>query len=233
MAFFYVPDIYQDILSLSIEESKHCIKALRKKEGDTIQLTDGRGGLATAEISSASLTDCIVHIINREIVPPRNGKLHIAVAPTKNSDRMEWFVEKAVEIGIEKISFIICDHSERDKIDLQRLHRIAVSALKQSQTYYLPEMEIVDFKSFIHHQPNNEMEKLIAWCDDNNTEQLSGQVLQNKEVQILIGPEGDFSESEILMAKELNYKEIKLGNRRLRTETAALYCCCVMAAKNN
>ena len=94
-------------------------------------------------------------------------------------------------------------------------------------------MEIVDFKSFIHHQPNNEMEKLIAWCDDNNTEQLSGQVFQNKEVQILIGPEGDFSESEILMAKELNYKEIKLGNRRLRTETAALYCCCVMAATNN
>lgn len=232
MAVFYYPEIEVDTITLSAEESRHCVKSLRKKEGDIVLITDGKGVLAHAEIMAASISDCVIHIVRREKVARRRFPLHIAVAPTKNSDRMEWFVEKAVEIGIEQISFIICEHSERCKIDLNRLQRIAVSALKQSQTTYLPEMEILDFSEFMTKYDNSNSCKLMAWCDDQNTAQLADCSFTSDGVIILVGPEGDFSREEIEYAKRLNYKEIKLGNRRLRTETAALYSCCIVAAQN-
>ncbi len=232
MILFFNPDLQPENITLSCEESKHCIKSLRKKIGDEIHITDGNGTLATAEIISASTSDCVVHIVKRTKIEPRNCFLQIAVAPTKNSDRIEWFVEKAVEIGIERISFIVCEHSERNKMDLNRLTRIAVSALKQSQTTYLPKMEVIDFTDFISKYENENFLKYIAWCDDQNTTQLSDEPLQNARSIILIGPEGDFSNSEISKAQQANYKEIKLGSRRLRTETAALYSCCVVASQN-
>lgn len=232
MAHFFHPDLTQPTITLNTEESRHCVKSLRYREGDSVHLTDGKGGLALGEIVVASATDCVVNIHQFQETEPRQLQLHIAVAPTKNADRIEWFVEKAVEIGIEKISFIICEHSERPKIDLNRLSRIAVSALKQSQTTVLPEMKVLSFEEFIEENKNDEVAKYIAWCDDTNTKQIVNEQISAQEVILLIGPEGDFSEKEILQCKNAGYKEIKLGNRRLRTETAALYGCCIIAGMN-
>lgn len=231
MTVFYHPDLEANTVVLSVEESRHCIKAMRKRAGDTVHLTDGKGVLAEAEIVSADLTGCVVSIIRREEIPARRLRLHLAVAPTKNADRMEWLTEKAVEIGIEKISFIICEHSERPKIDMERLRRIAIAALKQSQTCHLPEMETLPFTGFIEREKGNDTLRYIAWCDENNHSQLVHETLSQGEVLLLIGPEGDFSDPEIEMCRKMNFKEIKLGERRLRTETAALYGCFAIAAK--
>lgn len=232
MVVFYHPDLSDSVIKLSAEESRHCVKALRYREGDIVAITDGQGRMAKGEIAVASPSDCLVNIISVEETEPRRVKLHIAVAPTKNSDRIEWFVEKSVEIGIERISFIICDHSERPKIDLDRLHRIAVAALKQSQTTLLPEMELLPFHEFIENQKEEASTKYIAWCDSENTAQFVNESVGEGEVLLLIGPEGDFSENEISICRSLHFKEIKLGNRRLRTETAALYGCVAVAAMN-
>ena len=232
MVVFYHPDLSDSVIKLSAEESRHCVKALRHKEGDIVEITDGHGRMAKGEIAVALPSDCLVNIISVKETEPRRLKLHIAVAPTKNSDRIEWFVEKSVEIGIEKISFIICDHSERPKIDLERLHRIAVAALKQSQTTLLPEMELLSFHEFIEKQKEESSTKYIAWCDSENTAQFVNESVGEGEVLLLIGPEGDFSENEISICRSFHFKEIKLGNRRLRTETAALYGCVAVAAMN-
>lgn len=232
MIVFYHTEIAQPTVVLTPEESKHCVKVLRKKVGDIIFLTDGKGCMAEAEITVATPTQCVAQIIGREEVAGRGIRLHIAVAPTKNMDRMEWFVEKAVEIGIEKISFIICEHSERTKVDLDRIQRIAVSALKQSQTALLPEIQVINFEDFLQLIAQSRLCKYIAWCDQKNTLQFVNEQFSDGEVLMLIGPEGDFSENEISLAKSLEFKEIKLGDRRLRTETAALYSCCVVAMKN-
>ena len=208
------------------------MKALRHKEGDIVEITDGMGRMAKGKIAVAFPADCLVNILEVKETEPRRLKLHIAVAPTKNSDRIEWFVEKSVEIGIERISFIICDHSERPKIDLERLHRIAIAALKQSQTTLIPEMELLSFSEFIEKQKDSPAAKYIAWCDNENTAQFVNESVREGEILLLIGPEGDFSENEIAVCKSLSFKEIKLGNRRLRTETAALYGCVAVAAMN-
>ena len=232
MVVFYHPDLSDSVIKLSAEESRHCVKALRHKEGDIVAITDGQGRMAKGRIVAASPSDCVVNITEVAETEPRRVKLHIAVAPTKNSDRIEWFVEKSVEIGIERISFIICDHSERPKIDLDRLHRIAVAALKQSQTTLLPEMELLSFSEFIEKQKDSSDTKYIAWCDDENTAQFVNESVREGEILLLIGPEGDFSENEISVCRSLSFKEIKLGSRRLRTETAALYGCVAVAAMN-
>lgn len=232
MFVFYHPDIENDTITLSPDESRHCVKALRHRAGDRILLANGGGWLAEAVLVVADSSACVVNIVSRETVTPRRVRLHLAVAPTKNSDRMEWLVEKAVEIGVERISFIICEHSERPKIDMARMQRIAVSALKQSQTALLPFMEIIDFQEFQIKYAQSVQSKYIAWCDDDNTDQLVNEQVGEDDVILLIGPEGDFSEKEIEICKSLNYKEIKLGSRRLRTETAALYGVCAVAAMN-
>ncbi|MBO4645658.1 MAG: 16S rRNA (uracil(1498)-N(3))-methyltransferase [Bacteroidales bacterium] len=232
MFTFFATDLESESVVLSVEESRHCVRTLRKVAGDTIALTDGQGRCAVGEIAVADASACMVNVLERHRTPPRRCRLHLAVAPTKNSDRMEWLVEKAVEIGCEKISFIICEHSERRKQDLSRLQRIAVSALKQSQTSVLPEMQVVGFKDFIEKNETQELARYIAWCDDENTAQLVDEPLPEGEVLLLIGPEGDFSKEEIDICKSKKYKEIKLGSRRLRTETAALYGCFVVSASN-
>lgn len=232
MIVFYNTEIHRDTVVLTPEESKHCVKALRKKEGDIIHLTNGEGVLAEAQISVATPMQCVAQIIRREDIPPRSIRLHIAVAPTKNMDRIEWFVEKSVEIGIERISLIICDHSERTKVDIERLRRIAIAALKQSQTTLLPAIETLTYNELLTEVQNSDCNKYIAWCDHENTKQFVNEPIEAGETLILIGPEGDFSEEEIAKAKSLDFKEIKLGNRRLRTETAAFYSCCAIAMKN-
>lgn len=231
MQFFYHPDLSHPVFELLPDEAKHCVKALRKKAGDTIYVTDGQGRRATAQIMDASPTHCAVQIMDmEEEYALRRHSFHLAIAPTKNADRIEWLVEKSIEIGVEKISFIRCEHSERTKIDLDRLQRIAISAIKQSNTSLIPSMQITDYKSFITNH-NTSTLRYIAWCDENNHEEFAHQDLKDKDVILLIGPEGDFSPEEVALAEQNGYKAIKLGSRRLRTETAGLYGVCVYAGK--
>ena len=232
MFVFYCTEIQGNTICLTGDDARHCAKVLRKRPGDSILLTDGCGTLAQATLTHVSPTDCVAEVAERKLVPLRSISLHLAVAPTKNADRMEWLVEKAVELGVERISFIICDHSERRKIDLDRMRRIAIAALKQSQTAWLPALQVIAFSDFVH-QAALPARRYVAWCDDQNTAQLVDETWCDEEVLLLIGPEGDFSTEEIGICKSLNYKEIKLGSRRLRTETAALYGCFTIAAKNN
>ncbi|MBO7618267.1 MAG: 16S rRNA (uracil(1498)-N(3))-methyltransferase [Bacteroidales bacterium] len=228
--YFYHPDLSQPTIKLSAEESEHCCRALRHREGDEVFLTDGHGREARAIVMVADPKACVLEIKEvKEEVGTRKLHLHIAIAPTKNADRIEWFVEKSVEIGVEAITFLICDHSERPRVNLDRLRRVAIAALKQCQTTWLPTMEVLTFNEFIEKQRPWVANRYIAWCDDKNTRQFAAEPFTAKEVVLLIGPEGDFSEREIASAREAGYTEVKLGNRRLRTETAGLYGCLVVA----
>lgn len=230
--YFYCPDLTNPVVMLSPEESEHCCRALRHHVGDVVWLTDGKGTVARASIMVDNSKACMMEIQETMApVKPFKHALHLVIAPTKNMDRIEWLVEKCVEIGIGAISFIICDNSERPRVNMERLQRIAVSALKQSQTSWLPPMELVSFKEFLEKQADKAADKYIAWCDDENTKQLAHEHFQFDEVILLVGPEGDFSADEVAKAKEMGYVEIKLGNRRLRTETAGLYGCLLMATK--
>ena len=209
------------------------MRALRHRAGDRVLLTDGLGHEATALIIAADPKACMVELSEvREVRACSPHRLHLAIAPTKNMDRMEWLVEKCVEIGIESISFIVCDHSERPKVNLDRLNRIAISALKQCQTTWLPPMEFLTFGEFVDRHRQLAADKYIAWCDNDNTRQFAKEEFRHEDVILLIGPEGDFSTDEIACAKAAGYVEIKLGSRRLRTETAGLYGCLAVAIKS-
>ena len=226
MHYFYSPDISQPFVTLSNEESEHCVRVMRHREGDVVRVTDGCGHLAEAVIVEAHPKKCLLEI--RETITDNilihNG-LHLAVAPTKNADRMEWLLEKAIEIGISSLTFLQCDHSERTHINLERLQRLAIAALKQSQTAWLPPLKIMQFADYIQQNTATQADKFIAWCDENNQQQLVKIPRNYPEMILLIGPEGDFSEKEIALARESGYIEVKLGDRRLRTETAGLYGC--------
>lgn len=231
--YFYCPDLTNPVATLSTEESEHCCRALRHHAGDEILLTDGKGTVGTATIMVDSPKACMIEITEtHEANDKGTYRLHLAIAPTKNIDRIEWLVEKCVEIGIESISFILCENSERPRVNLERMQRIAVSALKQCQTSWLPPMEFVPFKEFLDKHTDSDADKYMAWCDDQNTRQFALESFQHTDVILLIGPEGDFSPAEIELARANGYQEVKLGNRRLRTETAGLYGCLLMAAKN-
>ena len=201
---------------------------MRHREGDAVRVTDGCGHLAEAVVAEAHPKKCLLEIRETitENVLTHNG-LHLAIAPTKNADRMEWLLEKAIEIGICSLTFLQCDHSERTHLNLDRLQRLAIAALKQSQTAWLPPLNTMKFTDFILQNKDTQADKFIAWCDENNQRQLVQMPRQFPEMILLIGPEGDFSGEEIAMAREAGYKEVKLGDRRLRTETAGLYGCLV------
>ncbi len=231
--YFYCPDLTGPVATLSAEESEHCCRALRHRAGDEILLTDGKGTVGTAQIMVDNPKGCMIEITETHEAHDKGAhRLHLAIAPTKNIDRIEWLVEKCVEIGIESISFILCENSERPRVNLERMQRIAISALKQCQTSWLPPMELVPFKEFLEKHSTTEADKYMAWCDDDNTRQLADEVFQHEDVILLIGPEGDFSPAEISMARANGYGEVKLGNRRLRTETAGFYGCMTIAINN-
>ena len=228
MHYFFAPDISQPLVTLSNEESEHCVRVMRHREKDEVCVTDGCGHLAEAVIVEAHPKKCLLEI-RRQVTDnllTHNG-LHLAIAPTKNADRMEWLLEKAVEIGICSLTFLHCDHSERSHLNLDRLQRLAIAALKQSQTTWLPPLRMESFSSFILQNNDIQADKFIAWCDENNQKQLVNAPRQFSEMILLIGPEGDFSAEEITLARESGYMEVKLGDRRLRTETAGLYGCLV------
>ena len=227
MWLFYCPDIQTD-MELPQEEAGHCIRVLRMKEGDRIRLTDGKGSFYDAVISAVSGKRCMVHVENSEAQAPLwSGHLHIAVAPTKLMDRNEWFVEKAVEIGVDEITFLKTDHSERDVIKMERIEKIAVSAMKQSQKATLPVLNgMTPLRSFIERGFDGD--KFIAHCEPGSKVLLQDAVVPGHNSLVLIGPEGDFSPEEIDMALKAGFKPISLGPSRLRTETAALVAVHIM-----
>ena len=226
MQLFYSPTITEatEIFSFDKEESKHIIKVLRKKDTDILHVTNGLGYLFTTEITLASDSKCTVKIISFEKAPLSKFRLHLAVAPTKMNDRFEWFLEKATEIGIHEITPIICDHSERKVINIERFDKILLAAMKQSNEVYLPKLNnAVTFKEFINLK--QEGLKMIAHCEETNKKSLKSVLKRNQELTIIIGPEGDFSEKEIALALTNEFIPVSLGNTRLRTETAAIVAC--------
>jgi 16S rRNA (uracil1498-N3)-methyltransferase len=226
MHLFYTPNIEKDTYTLDSAESKHCIKVLRLDIGDTIQLIDGRGGFYTAEIIDNNPKSCKIKCIETiKEYGKRDFSLHIAIAPTKNIDRIEWFLEKCTEIGIDEFTTLLCDHSERKLVKDERLMRIVTSAVKQSLKAYHPVLNpLTKFKKFISQDFKGQ--KFIAHCEDGQEKFLLQDLYtKGEDVTILIGPEGDFSVKEIEMARNAGFKEISLGSSRLRTETAGLTSC--------
>lgn len=226
MHLFYTPDINSNTYTLNEEESNHCTKVLRLKQGDKVNLIDGVGGLYTAEIAETTKRAVHLNIIDKQSeFGKRNHYLHIAIAPTKNIDRLEWFLEKATEIGIDEITPIICDRSERKIVKEDRLEKIITSAVKQSLTAYHPKINAtIGLKDFIKQSEADD--KLIAHCiNEEDRKAISETIKPHQKYLVLIGPEGDFTPKEIELALQNEFKPVTLGNTRLRTETAGLAAC--------
>ena len=231
MQIFYTPDIAIKP-ELPEEEAGHCIRVLRLGEGDEIVLTDGQGSFYKAAISRAHPKHCEVTLLESWKQPDLwNFNLHIAIAPTKNMDRMEWFVEKATEIGFDELTFLNCRFSERKVIKTERISKILVSAIKQSLKARLPQLnEMTDFNKFITQPFPGQ--KFIAHCYEGEKPLLKDMVHPEEDALVLIGPEGDFSEEEVRKATENGFIPISLGKSRLRTETAALVACHILNLQN-
>ena len=234
MQLFYNPNINESLTSFVFdkEESKHIIKVLRKQERDILYVTNGLGYLFKTMIALASDSKCTVNVLSFSIQDMPKFNLHIAVAPTKMNERYEWFLEKATEIGVQEITPIICEHSERKIIKMDRFQKIIESAMKQSLHYFLPKLnEPILLKDFLKKEITGQ--KFIAHCEEADKKSLKSQLISNENVTILIGPEGDFSVKEIEMALNNKYNPISLGETRLRTETAALVACHSVVFINN
>ncbi|WP_234733983.1 16S rRNA (uracil(1498)-N(3))-methyltransferase [Tellurirhabdus bombi] len=227
MHLFYQPNASKEPF-LSEEESRHCVKTLRLGKGDSISVTDGHGNQFSCVIETADPRRCQFRIVDQHAETPRPYSIHLAVAPTKNLDRTEWFIEKAVELGVDRLSFFIGQHSERRVLKTDRVEKIAVAAMKQSLQAYLPQIDpLVAFQEilalpadqrFLAHLPEGE-EKPASLL---RTAKPTGKLL------VLIGPEGDFSEKEISAAVQAGFQMVTLGATRLRTETAALAACHIL-----
>lgn len=224
MHVFYTPDI-QKTNELPEEEAQHCTRVLRLSIGDEITLTDGKGSFYKAEITAATNKRCLVAIKETIFQKPLwPCHLHIAMAPTKNMDRNEWFAEKATEIGFDELTFLNCRFSERKVIKNERIEKILISAIKQSLKARLPKLnEMTDFNKFINQEFKGQ--KFIAHCYEGEKPLLKDVLKAGEDALVLIGPEGDFSEGEVEKAIERRFTPISLGKSRLRTETAALVAC--------
>jgi 16S rRNA (uracil1498-N3)-methyltransferase len=223
MPIFFEPSISgeETQFTLNADESAHACRVLRMKEGHELDILNGNGLVMKGEIVSANPKGCVVKTIQLELHNPPKYDVHIAIAPTKNSDRMEWLFEKATEIGITEITLLSCRNSERKSIREDRLEKILVSAMKQSQRSFLPKLNpMIGLKEFIQKHPIG----LIAHCDDTAKKTIENAWKPN-HCPILIGPEGDFSPEEIDLALTSGYTPITLGKNRLRTETAGLVAC--------
>nr|WP_317631751.1 16S rRNA (uracil(1498)-N(3))-methyltransferase [uncultured Flavobacterium sp.] len=233
MQLFYTSDIDVTATDFSFdrEESKHIVKVLRKTEGQNIYITDGRGSLYTSVITLASEKKCTVKITDIKTQEKNNFYIHLVVAPTKMNDRYEWFLEKATEIGVDEITPIICDNSERKVIKTERFDKIIQSAMKQSNQFYMPKLnEPITFKQFMALDLDGDL--FIAHCEERNKKLLRDAFEINKKYTLLIGPEGDFSTKEIDTALSKNFIPVSLGHTRLRTETAAIVGCHTFVLKN-
>jgi len=224
MQLFYYHTLSENSLECTFDavESQHIVKVLRKKESDILMITNGKGFLFESEIMLAHDKRCRVKINAVTFHPNlRNYYLQIAIAPTKNMDRMEWFVEKATEIGVDEIVPIFCERSERKIIKTDRLEKVAVAAMKQSGQFFLPNIaQPVNFKEFINQK--FEGQRFIAHCEKKARQSFKHALNPQTRIQILIGPEGDFSTKEIEQALKNNIKSVIFGKNRLRTETAGI-----------
>jgi 16S rRNA (uracil1498-N3)-methyltransferase len=234
MQLFYNKDISTNDSQFTFDktESSHIVKVLRKKEGDTLHITNGNNELFTVHILMANDKRCLVEITKKEVISkPWNYNLHIAIAPTKNNDRLEWFLEKATEIGIDEITPIICSNSERTVLKTDRLEKIVQSAMKQSLKFSLPKLnEPIKFTDFINQEFEGDL--FIAHCEEQDKKSFAKTAKPNQHITILIGPEGDFSSTEIEKALAANFFPVTLGESRLRTETAGVVAAQTVALIN-
>ena len=231
MALFYVPNLAA-VHVLPEEESQHAVKVLRLQAGDGITVVDGVGGFYNASIINPHPKHCTFEITETVLeFGKRDYKLHIAIAPTKNIERLEWFIEKATEIGIDEITPVICRFSERKIVKEERLEKIIVSAAKQSLKAYFPKLNsLCTFDELLkNHQTS---QKFIAHCYEEDKKLLQTEIQKSSDVLILIGPEGDFSKEEVQRAISLGFVPVSLGNSRLRTETAGVVACHTVAILN-
>jgi len=232
MHTFYYEDLPESgLFDLPEEESRHCTKVLRMQEGDRVRVVDGKGAEAVVQLHEVLKKKVVAELVELKREKQKGPFLHIAIAPTKNMDRMEWFVEKATEIGVDKISFIRCRYSERKELKMHRLEKIAVSAMKQSKRVFLPQLEaLMDFDAVLADSlPQN---RFIAYCPVDTTESLTTSFQKGEDIFVLIGPEGDFSDEEVEKALAAHCKAVSLGKARLRTETAGIVACHTFNLKN-
>ncbi|WP_373056278.1 16S rRNA (uracil(1498)-N(3))-methyltransferase [Zunongwangia sp. H14] len=233
MQLFYHPGLTETASQVLFpkDESKHITKVLRKKEGDLLEVTNGEGLLFTVELIQTG-NQALAKVIEVKIEAAAPYYLHMAVAPTKMNDRFEWFLEKATEIGVHEITPVICDHSERKVVKLNRFERVLQSAMKQSLHYRMPKLnEPRNLAEFL--ESVQEENKFIAHCEDHQQRfLLKNKVSPRSRAIVLIGPEGDFSPEEIELALQKGYQPVSLGNSRLRTETAAIAACHTFALAN-
>ncbi len=233
MNLFYAPELstQMSLYNFNKEESRHIIKALRQKKGDILFLTNGKGDWFEAEIILDDPKKTTVKILKHEAKSKRPFRLHVAIAPTKRNERLEWFLEKATEIGIDEITPLLCRFSERKKINKERYERILIAAMKQSLQVYKPKLnDLITFKDFIT-QKHLENEKLVAYCKAEVD--LNTQIKPARDLLIMIGPEGGFSQEEIVFAKDSGFVPVKLSENRLRTETAGLISVVTAQLMNN
>ena len=229
--FFYVPDAASQT-EMPMDEAMHALRVLRLKSGDEMYLMDGVGNFYRAEVTIAATKRCLYEI-HEQIPQTKNwhGRIHIAMAPTKMMDRVEWFAEKATEIGMDELTFLNCRFSERKVIKTERIEKILVSAIKQSLKARLPLLhEMTDFDRFVCQPFAGQ--KFIAHCYKNKKQELKDIVKPGEDAVVLIGPEGDFSEEEVNLALEHGFTPVSLGPSRLRTETAALVACHIINLAN-
>jgi len=219
---FYAPNINGDIVVLEEEESRHLLAALRGRAGEAVQLTDGKGYLYEAVIAEIGKKQAVLSIRAKTAIPvERTATIHLAVAPVKNLERFEWFLEKATELGVNEITPLLCDRSERDTLRMDRMEKIMISAIKQCMRVHLPKLNpLTKFKTFL--QQADAPQKRIGWCSDTPLPHIKDALLPKQNTIIAIGPEGDFSTGEIALALQHGFTGISLGTARLRTETAGL-----------
>lgn len=225
MHLFYTPNITGDEYTLSAEESKHCVRVLRLAAGDSVVLVDGRGTRYEGVIDCAETKGCRVRVIGKTPgYGDRPFRLHLAVAPTKNIDRIEWMAEKCTEMGVDEITLLNTEHSERKVVKTERLEKVLVAAMKQSLKARLPKLNpMADFSTFV--QSCGEAHRFIAHCREGKKMRIEELYTPGEEVVILIGPEGDFSEQEVQLATHCGFVAVTLGSSRLRTETAGIVAC--------
>jgi 16S rRNA (uracil1498-N3)-methyltransferase len=231
MELFYANHIEDNKIYLDEQESTHCIRVLRHQAGDELLVTDGNGNKFAAKIENAHPKKCVLQIESKQSELPRNYYLHIAIAPPKSIDRFEWFLEKATELGIEEITPLHCRYSERKHLNQERCTKILISAMKQSNRLFLPKLNaMVNYDSFL----KNQFDSLtcIAHCETTVKLKLMEVKSSSNKLLMLIGPEGDFSKEEIQLALAADFQPISLGEKRLRTETAAIHVSSVIASLN-
>lgn len=220
MVLFFTQNIENSLAHFDINETKHIQNALRKSKGDTIHFIDGKGSFYEGKIIENTKRSLIAEIISKKVETAPEYKVHVAIAPTKNMDRIEWFVEKSIELGISEISFIQCKHSERKTLKIDRINRIAIAAIKQSMKASLPTInDIQNYDEWITHSKNP---GYIATLHE-NTIPFFGALTPKKDITICIGPEGGFREDEVNLAISKDFQPVSLGPHRLRTETAGIY----------